>query len=73
MPIELKPPLSKETVRKLNAGDQVLISGKIFAARDAAHQRFKNNPPFPTEGQILFYASPTPAKPGKIVGAIGPT
>jgi fumarate hydratase subunit beta len=73
MPIALKAPLSNKIIEKLKAGDQVLISGTIYVARDAAHQRFKDHPPFPTEGQILFYASPTPTPPNKIIGSIGPT
>ena len=50
-----------------------MISGKIYTARDAAHQKFGENPPFDLKGQIIYYASPTPAPPGKIIGSIGPT
>lgn len=67
MRIELKPPLSDKDISSLKAGDQVLISGKIYAARDAAHKLFGDKPPFEVKGQILFYASSTPA------GSIGPT
>lgn len=73
MSTKLKAPLTNKDVETLKAGDEVLISGKIYTARDAAHRKFKDNPPFDLQGQILFYASPTPAKPGAVIGSIGPT
>ena len=71
--MKLSAPLTNKDVEALKAGDEVLISGKIYTARDAAHRKFKDHPPFDLKGQILFYASPTPAKPGAIIGSIGPT
>ncbi len=71
--IKLSPPLTDKDVKGLKAGDRILISGKIFAARDAAHRLFDKRPPFDPEGAVLFYASPTPARHGKIIGSIGPT
>jgi len=73
MPIDLKAPLSDKDTNKLKAGDEVLISGTIFTARDAAHKRFGYKPPFDVKGQILYYASPTPTPPGRAIGSIGPT
>jgi fumarate hydratase subunit beta len=70
---KLKSPLTDEDIKALKAGDKVLISGKIFTARDAAHQRFGERPPFDPKGEILYYASPTPTKRGKVIGSIGPT
>ena len=32
-------PLTKEKVKDLKAGDQVLLSGVIYTGRDAAHKR----------------------------------
>jgi fumarate hydratase subunit beta len=69
----LKAPLSDKEINKLKAGDQVLISGTIYTARDAAHRQFGNKPPFNPKGAILYYASPTPARKGEVIGAIGPT
>ena len=71
--ISLKPPLTEKEIKNLKIGDEVLISGKIFTARDAAHRLFGKKPPFDPKGAILYYASPTPAKPGKVIGSIGPT
>lgn len=55
---------------KLKAGEKFLLSGTIYVARDQAH---KKGLPFEVKDQIIFYAGPTPTKPGKIIGAIGPT
>jgi fumarate hydratase subunit beta len=70
---KISAPLTDKDVAALKAGDEVLVSGKIYTARDAAHREFNNKPPFDLQGQILFYASPTPARPGAIIGSIGPT
>jgi fumarate hydratase subunit beta len=70
---KIEAPLTNADVEALKAGDNVLVSGKIYMARDAAHKKFKEKLPFDIKGQILFYASPTPAKPGAIIGSIGPT
>lgn len=64
---------------KLNAGDRVILSGTIYAARDAAHKRIfglldEGKPlPFALEDAIIYYAGPTPAQQGMAVGACGPT
>ena len=71
--IKLKAPLTNKDVKALKAGDEVLISGTIYTARDSAHRLFGKKPPFKVAGQILYYASPTPAKPGRVIGSIGPT
>ena len=70
---KVSAPLSDELVKSLQAGDELLISGKIYTARDAAHKAFGDKPPFDLKGQIIYYASPTPAKPGRVIGSIGPT
>ncbi len=72
-------PISKETARSLKAGDSVLISGVIYTARDAAHERMTRlhheGEPFPIDlkDQIIYYAGPCPAKPGEVIGSCGPT
>jgi len=73
MPTVIKTPLSEKEVGKLKAGDQVLISGTLYTARDAAHAKFGAKPPFNVKGAIIYYASPTPTPPGKVIGSIGPT
>ena len=77
--IHLKPPLKREEVEALTIGDRVLISGVIYTARDTAHKRLvelldKKKPlPFAISGQIIYYVGPTPARPGRPIGAAGPT
>lgn len=75
----ISTPLSRDIVDKLKAGDRVLITGTVYTARDAAHKRLaaqihENIPlPFDIRGQIIYYVGPTPPKPGKPIGAAGPT
>ena len=77
--IRLTPPLSDADVENLRIGDRVLITGAIYTGRDAAHKRLTDliqaGEPLPLEihGQIIYYVGPSPAKPGRPVGAAGPT
>jgi len=77
--IKIKTPLNDNIIDKLKVGDEVLISGKIYTARDMAHSRLVNllekneNLPLELKGNIIYYAGPTPAKPEKVIGSIGPT
>ena len=77
--IHLKPPLKKDELETLTIGDNVLISGVIYTARDTAHKRLvelldKGKPlPFDISGQIIYYVGPTPTRPGRPIGAAGPT
>jgi fumarate hydratase subunit beta len=72
-------PFDDDTVKELRTGDGVLISGIIYTARDKAHERLclliegKMPLPFDLRGQVLYYAGPTPAPPGKASGSAGPT
>ena len=79
-------PLSDKTIKKLKAGDLVLISGTIYTARDVAHKRLveslnknlargRHNKklPFNLKGALLYHAGPTPARPGQVIGSCGPT
>lgn len=71
--ISLTTPLTDDVVKSLKAGDEVLIAGKIYTARDAAHKKFGTEPPFDLKGAVIYYASPTPTRPGEVIGSIGPT
>jgi fumarate hydratase subunit beta len=78
-PVRLKAPLTAKAVQRLRAGDQVLLSGSVYTARDTAHLRLvqtihdKKPLPFDLKGQIIYYAGPAPAPPGKSSGSVGPT
>ena len=69
----------KQNIEKLVIGDKVSLSGEIFTARDAAHKRFfsliEEEKPLPVEinGGVVYYAGPTPAPEGKVIGSCGPT
>ena len=76
---ELRPPLSEADIRQLKAGDEVLVSGTIYTARDMAHKRLcealarGEALPINLEGAILYFVGPTPARAGAVIGAAGPT
>ncbi len=76
---KLVTPFTDEAAADLRAGDKVLLTGTILTARDAAHKRMielldRGEPlPFEIVGQVIYYAGPSPAKPGRPIGSIGPT
>jgi fumarate hydratase subunit beta len=76
---KVKLPLTEETLPELRAGDNVLLSGVLYVARDAAHKRMvealdQGKPlPFDIRGQTIYYMGPSPAKPGQTIGSAGPT
>ena len=75
----IRAPFDDATARSLRAGDSVRISGVILAARDAAHKRLvetldRGEPlPLDLHGHVVYYVGPSPAKPGQVIGAAGPT
>lgn len=77
--IELRPPLKDADVASLAIGDRVVLHGPLYGARDAAHKRMvellDQGKPLPVDlhGMILYYVGPTPAPPGRPIGAAGPT
>jgi fumarate hydratase subunit beta len=77
--VKLTAPLTDQDVLQLNIGDTVLISGVIYTARDAAHKRLVDmlaggeQLPMDLQGQIMYYVGPSPAPPGRVIGAAGPT
>ena len=72
-------PFDESTARSLRAGDRVLVSGTILAARDAAHKRLVEalnrgeSLPVDLRGQVVYYVGPSPASPGHVIGSAGPT
>ncbi|MDY6971856.1 MAG: Fe-S-containing hydro-lyase [Thermodesulfobacteriota bacterium] len=77
--MHLKTPLLPEDIEPMRSGDRVTISGTVYAARDAAHRRLLElieagkDLPIPIEGQLMYYVGPSPAPPGRVIGAAGPT
>lgn len=76
---KLKTPLTDKDIESLRAGDIVLITGTIYTARDAAHQRLAQlikegkALPFDAKNAIIYYTGPAPKKPGRVIGPCGPT
>lgn len=72
-------PLTKETITSLRSGQEILLSGPIYTARDQAHQRLVaelskgKQPSFDVRNKIIYYCGPTNTPPGKIIGSCGPT
>ena len=69
----------KDVINLINCGDEVLLSGTVYTARDAAHKKIvqliKNGEkrPFEISGASIYYAGPTPEREGQICGSFGPT
>jgi fumarate hydratase subunit beta len=78
-PVRVTTPLTADAVAGLRTGDVVSISGTIYTARDAAHERMAeaiadDRPlPFDVAGQVLYFTGPAPARPGAVIGSAGPT
>jgi fumarate hydratase subunit beta len=72
-------PLTDDVLKGLKAGDNLLLSGPIYVARDAAHKRMieameqGQSLPFDIKGATVYYMGPTPARPGRVIGSAGPT
>lgn len=64
---------------KVTAGDEVYLSGTVYTARDAAHKKLRamiengEKLPFDLDGAVIYYAGPTPERPGAVIGSCGPT
>src|SRR3712207_4205979 len=72
-------PLSSEDIESLRAGDYVYLTGEMYVARDAAHQRLMDlieageELPIPLRGETIYYMGPSPARKGQVIGSAGPT
>ena len=68
-------PLTNEIIKSLKTGDELLLTGVIYTARDQAHKRLvgARRLPFDLRNQIIYYCGPTKTPKGKVIGACGPT
>lgn len=77
--IRLETPLTKEKIRNLKVEDEVLLSGTVFTARDAAHKKLYElikkgkHVPLNLKDAVIYYAGPTPPPPRRAIGSCGPT
>ncbi|MDR0724265.1 MAG: FumA C-terminus/TtdB family hydratase beta subunit [Endomicrobium sp.] len=69
------------SIKSLEVGQKIFLSGIVYTARDAAHRRIidlldcgsKDKIPFDLNNSAIYYCGPTSTKPGKIIGSCGPT
>ena len=79
MALNITTPLTDRDVGSLKIGDEVMLNGKLYTARDAAHKRLielldsGEELPIDLEGQVIYFVGPTPAPPGRGIGSAGPT
>jgi tartrate/fumarate subfamily iron-sulfur-dependent hydro-lyase beta chain len=74
--VTLKTPLSEQDVRRLKAGDIVLLSGTVFTGRDAVHQYLHRGGDLDVlRGGVIYHCGPVVLEENGTyrVGAAGPT
>jgi fumarate hydratase subunit beta len=75
----IRTPLTPSAILSLKAGDELLLTGTVYTARDQAHARMfealsrRKKLPFDLQGAVIYYCGPTQTPPGKIIGSCGPT
>lgn len=69
----------REYAPMLKAGDRVILSGRVYTSRDAAHKRITQyiadgkDLPYDLKDAVIYYAGPTPAPENLAIGSCGPT
>lgn len=76
---ELEIPFAEGIAESMSAGEMVLLSGTLYTGRDQTHRLMLDlldkgeRLPVELAGELLYYVGPTPARPGQVIGAAGPT
>jgi len=76
---KLNLPLKNKDIRRLKVGESLLLSGKLYTARDAAHKilfnllRSNKKLPLALKGATIYYTGPAPTPPRRAIGSCGPT
>jgi fumarate hydratase subunit beta len=76
---KIKIPLKTEDIRSLKAGDEVLLSGTIYTARDQAHKRMveaikkRKRLSIDFKSVVIYYCGPIGMPSRKAIGSCGPT
>lgn len=72
-------PLKVDDIENMYAGDYVYLSGVLYTARDAAHERMYHalldgeTLPIDLKGITIYYLGPTPSREEQVIGSAGPT
>jgi len=72
-------PLDLDTIKSLKAGQELLLNGTIYTARDQAHKRLVEaikagkSLPIELKNAVIYYCGPTQTPKNKVIGACGPT
>lgn len=75
----IRVPFESGALADLAAGDLVSLSGTLYTGRDQTHRRLcalldqGKSLPVDLRDQLLYYVGPSPARPGRVIGAAGPT
>jgi len=76
---ELHLPLCGQAFSEMVAGDFIRLTGPLYTGRDQTHrllcQLLDEGKTLPVDlsDQLLYYVGPSPARPGQVIGAAGPT
>jgi len=76
---EVEVPFAPGVLADFKAGDLICLTGTVYTGRDQTHSRFFDlldagkKLPVDLAGQLLYYVGPSPARPGQVIGAAGPT
>ncbi|MFQ5456545.1 MAG: FumA C-terminus/TtdB family hydratase beta subunit [Nitrospirota bacterium] len=77
--IRLETPLDDNIISRLKTGDRVSINGILYIARDMTHKKMVElirdgvSLPIDLKGHIIYFSTPTPARPNMPIGSTGPT
>lgn len=72
-------PIMEAVTKGLKVGDYIYLSGTVYTARDAAHQRMSEaldrgeKLPVDLKDATIYYMGPSPAREGQVIGSAGPT
>lgn len=77
--LKVQTPLTNDIIKEMRIGTRVLLSGTVYTARDATHEKLaeligeNRQITFELQGSVIYYIGPSPTKPGSVIDASGPT
>ncbi|MEW6009011.1 MAG: FumA C-terminus/TtdB family hydratase beta subunit [Candidatus Omnitrophota bacterium] len=72
-------PFTKKKIKKIRVGDELLLSGVIYTARDQAHKQLVEllkrgkKLPIDLKNSVIYYCGPNPKRGKLAIGSCGPT